>query len=158
VVLRRLIDDRTVKQIVCIDLEPPTLVSGKLRWEKVDIREPRSPRLSRRGGAVSLRVVVSTHMPRHEMDAINVGGSKNVCTAAVARGVKKIVYSSSVAAYGVVPGHSLPLSEDSPRKYQADFAYSANKYLVEEFLDELEKAHPEASVVRLRPRSCWGRG
>ncbi|MCG3172277.1 MAG: hypothetical protein GMKNLPBB_00425 [Myxococcota bacterium] len=38
-VLRRLIADRTIKEIVSIDLRPPQVVSGKLRHVRIDIRD-----------------------------------------------------------------------------------------------------------------------
>src|SRR5438128_1625655 len=39
-VLRRLIDDRAVKEIVALDLRPPRLVSRKLRAVQLDVRDP----------------------------------------------------------------------------------------------------------------------
>ncbi|MEI7892915.1 MAG: NAD-dependent epimerase/dehydratase family protein, partial [Myxococcales bacterium] len=66
------------------------------------------------------------------------------------------VYSSSVAAYGVTPGHSLPMVEDTPRRYVPEFAYSATKFEVEAFLDAFEPAHPEMTFARLRPTILIG--
>ncbi|HTO97654.1 MAG TPA: NAD-dependent epimerase/dehydratase family protein, partial [Myxococcales bacterium] len=38
--LRRLADDRRVKEIVALDLRPPLIVSGKLRDVRADVRDP----------------------------------------------------------------------------------------------------------------------
>src|SRR5439155_19868861 len=105
---------------------------------------------------VHLGFVVTRFERREVMDAINVEGSRNVFRAAAAAGIRRIVYSSSVAAYGVVPGQPVPIVEDTPRRYQDDFAYAANKYRVEEHLDGFEREHPEIAVVRLRPSILIG--
>jgi nucleoside-diphosphate-sugar epimerase len=90
------------------------------------------------------------------MESVNVGGSKNVFSAAARAGIGTIVYSSSIAAYGVVDGHTMPLVEESPRRFQPEFAYSATKFQVEAFLDDFEKEHPEMTIARLRPSILAG--
>ncbi len=156
-VLRRLIDDRTVKGVIALDLRPPLLVAGKLTVVQADVRDPDFARhLGGCDALVHLAFVVTQHLPRATVDAINVGGSANVFRAAHAAGVGTIVYTSSVAAYGVVPGHPVPIVEDTPRVHQPDFAYAATKFQVEAFLDDFERAHPELAVARLRPAILIG--
>src|SRR5262249_27536219 len=87
---------------------------------------------------------------------INVAGSKNVIEAAVRVGIEKIVYTSSVAAYGVVHGHPRPIVETTPRVHQPSFPYSAAKYEVEAWLDEFEPPHPSVAIARLRPSLVIG--
>lgn len=158
VVLRRLLRDRTVKQVINIDLRPPALPGHKLRSISADVRDPEIfHHFAGCDALIHLAFVVVRYLPRPEVDSINIDGSKNVFHAAATAGVKQIIYSSSIAAYGVVPGHKLPLTEDSPRVYQPDFAYSATKFTVEEFLDEFERSHPEMVVTRLRPSILIGR-
>jgi nucleoside-diphosphate-sugar epimerase len=55
-------------------------------------------------------VVKASSETRH----INVEGSRNVFEAAVAAGAKRLVYSSSVAAYGFPEGLDGPITEDVP--------------------------------------------
>jgi nucleoside-diphosphate-sugar epimerase len=156
-VLRRLVDDRRVKRIVSIDLRPPLLVAGKLHPVESDVRAPDLSRhLEGCDALVHLAFVVTRYERREVMDDINIEGSKNVFRAAAAAGCKRIVYSSSVAAYGVLPGHPVPIVEDTPRRYQDDFAYAATKYRVEEFLDGFEREHAHLAVVRLRPSILIG--
>ena len=156
-VLRRLIDDPSIASIVSIDVRPPLLVSEKLQAVQLDVRDPRVGRHF--GGAdalVHLAFVVVKHLSPEVAHSINVGGSRNVFDAAARHGVRRIVYSSSIAAYGVVEGHPNPITENTPRILQREFAYAATKFEVEDLLDAFERAHPEISVARLRPSILLG--
>jgi nucleoside-diphosphate-sugar epimerase/putative sterol carrier protein len=156
-VLRRLLANRKHKQVLCLDVRPPPLPAGRLRFISADIRDPRlADHLAGMDAVVHLAFVVTGWRPREEFDAINIGGSKNLFQAAAKAGVKQVVYASSIAAYGVVPGHPVPIVEDTPRRYQPSFPYSAAKYKVEEFLDEFEPRHPELAIARLRPSVLIG--
>ncbi|MCG3172278.1 MAG: hypothetical protein GMKNLPBB_00426 [Myxococcota bacterium] len=99
-------------------------------------------------------VVVKAHP--EQFRSVNVGGSKNVFMQGQAAGVNQFIYSSSIAAYGVVPGHPEPIVEDTPRRHQPEFPYSACKYEVEAFLDEYERNFPDIRVARLRPTILVG--
>jgi UDP-glucose 4-epimerase len=157
-VLRRLVADRTVKEIVSLDVVPPLAVGGKLRAELADVRD--RPVLDRLfagcDAVVHLAFLVVARAPRDVFWGVNVEGSKNVFEAAAAAKVGTVVYASSIAAYGVLPGHPTPLVEDSPRKHQPDFPYAATKYEVEAFLDGFEKAHPDMAIARVRPSILVG--
>jgi nucleoside-diphosphate-sugar epimerase len=80
---------------------------------------------------------------------VNVEGSRNVFEAAVAAGAKRLVYSSSVAAYGFPEGFDGLLTEDMPALGHARHPYSAHKAEVEEVLDDaLSGGETEAWVFR----------
>jgi UDP-glucose 4-epimerase len=64
---------------------------------------------------------------------INVEGSRNVFEAAVDAGAKRLVYASSVAAYGFADVDG-PLTEDLPALGHARHPYSAHKAEVEAVL------------------------
>jgi nucleoside-diphosphate-sugar epimerase/putative sterol carrier protein len=152
VVLKRLLAERAVKEVRCLDVRPPLVVSSKLRSVEIDIRDPRiGDSLAGCDALVHLAFVVIARLPRAEFESINVGGSTNVFRAALAAGVRQIVYSTSVAAYGVVPGHPRPIVETTPRRYQPEFPYAATKWQVEQLLDELEREQPDLRAVRFRP-------
>src|SRR5262249_7905975 len=68
-----------------------------------------------------------------------------------------IVFVSSITAYGVVPGHPVPIVETTPRVRQDDFAYAACKFDVEAFLDEVEPQYPDIAVSRIRANVLMGR-
>ncbi len=66
-----------------------------------------------------------------ESREINLSGSRNVFEAAAAAGVKRLVYTSSVAAYGFHRDLPSLLSEDEPVRGTARHPYSADKAEVE---------------------------
>jgi UDP-glucose 4-epimerase len=82
-----------------------------------------------------------------ETRQINLKGSRNVFAAA--RGVKRLVYTSSVAAYGFHADNPQPLTEDVPPRATEAFYYSAQKAELEEALEEeLAGATTETYVLR----------
>jgi nucleoside-diphosphate-sugar epimerase/putative sterol carrier protein len=156
VMLRRLAADRAIKSIVALDLRPPVVASSKVRFVRADIRDPAiGDHFAGCDAVFHLAFVVTTAMPRTQMDDINVGGSKNVFEQAANRGVPHVLYASSVAAYGVTE-HPGTIDETTPRKNVRDFGYSSNKYEVEAFLDAFEKDHPTTRVTRIRPAILIG--
>jgi nucleoside-diphosphate-sugar epimerase len=84
-----------------------------------------------------------------ESREINLTGSCNVFEAAAAAGAKRLVYTSSVAAYGFRRGMPELLSEDEPVKGTARHPYSAHKAAVEaELAEALEESGTDAYVFR----------
>jgi nucleoside-diphosphate-sugar epimerase len=80
---------------------------------------------------------------------INVEGSRNVFEATVAAGVPRLVYTSSVAAYGYGGDREGPLTEDDPARGTDRHAYSHQKAEVERVLREaLADAGTDAYVFR----------
>jgi UDP-glucose 4-epimerase len=69
-----------------------------------------------------------------ESRKVNLDGSRNVFEAAVAAGAKRVVYASSVAAYGFHSDNPRPLTEDVPARGTANHYYSAQKAEVEAML------------------------
>ena len=157
-VLRRLADERSVREIVALDVRPPLIVSGKLRDVRADVRDPGIVEHFRGCDAViHLAFLVAKRGQRKLQDDVNVGGSENVFRCALAAGVKRILYASSVAQYGVVPGLPVPVVETTPRVRQPGFWYACAKHDVEALLDKLEAEHPDVSVTRFRPAILVGR-
>ena len=111
-------------------------------WEKVAYR--RGDILDR-GALAALfdGVDVAVHLAfaifgsREETRRINLEGSRNVFEAALAAGVERIVYASSVAAYGFYPENPQPLDETVPARGSEGFYYSAQKAELEALLDGL---------------------
>ena len=84
-----------------------------------------------------------------ESRRVNLDGSRNVFEAAVAAGTKRIVYASSVAAYGFHSDNPRPLTEDVPARGTASHYYSAQKAEVEGMLaDALYGSATAAYVFR----------
>jgi UDP-glucose 4-epimerase len=79
-----------------------------------------------------------------ESRRVNLDGSRNVFAAAVAAGAKRLVYASSVAAYGFHGDNPQPLTEEIPARGTSAHYYSAQKAEVEELL--ADTLHGSATV------------
>jgi len=88
--------------------------------------------------------------------AVDVDGARNVLAACVAHGVRRVVVSSSGAAYGYHPDHPAWITEDQPVRGNEEFAYSHHKALVEGMLADLRTTHPELEQVVLRIGTILG--
>jgi UDP-glucose 4-epimerase len=84
-----------------------------------------------------------------ESRAINLEGSRNVFEAAVKSKAQRLVYASSVAAYGFHEENPQPLTEDVPARGTEAHPYSADKAAVEDLLSEVvEGSETDAYVFR----------
>lgn len=88
--------------------------------------------------------------------SVDVKGTENVLVACTASGVKKIIVSSSGAAYGYHADNPVPLTEDCPLRGNEAFAYSHHKRLVEEMLARWRGEHPELQQVVFRIGTILG--
>jgi dihydroflavonol-4-reductase len=86
----------------------------------------------------------------------NVDGTRNLLAAAAATGVKRIVYTSSVATMGIPPGRQ-PGDEDTPVTLAAMIGhYKRSKFLAERVV--LDAAAAGAPVVIVNPSTPVGPG
>jgi len=84
-----------------------------------------------------------------EAHRVNLEGSRNVFEATVAAGAKRLVYTSSVAAYGFDDGDRGWLTEEMPATGSESFYYSAHKGELERLLaDTLAGSSTGAYVLR----------
>jgi len=111
-------------------------------WEKVSYR--RGDILDRGalaalfdGADVAVHLAFAIFGSREETRKVNLQGTRNVFEVALKSGVKRLVYASSVAAYGFHPENPQPLTEDVPARGSEDFYYSRQKAELEELLDDL---------------------
>jgi len=89
--------------------------------------------------------------PKSLYDEVNVQGSENVCNACLELGIKKIIFTSSVAVYGFAP---VGTDESGQINYFND--YGRTKYLAENKYREWLKKNPENNVVLIRPTVIFG--
>ena len=98
--------------------------------------------------------------PKHAGDdlayRVDVEGTKNVLEACIAHGVKKLVVTSSGAAYGYHADNPDWLSEEDPVRGNAEFPYSHHKRLIEEMLARARAEHPELEQLVFRPGTVLG--
>jgi UDP-glucose 4-epimerase len=88
--------------------------------------------------------------------SVDVLGTRNVLEACLANGIKKIVVSSSGAAYGYHADSPSELVETDPLRGNPEFAYSDHKRIVEELLEEYRSRHPELKQLVLRLSTVIG--
>jgi nucleoside-diphosphate-sugar epimerase len=139
---------REVKRIVGMARRP--FDPSAKGWKKVSYR--RGDVLDRRRVAELVEDAdVVVHLAFMIMGAakasrrVNLEGSRNVFVAAAQAGVKRLVYASSVAAYGFHADNPQPLTEDVPARGTAAHYYSAQKAEVEELL--ADTLHPSKTVA-----------
>lgn len=105
---------------------------------------------------VHLAAIVSPGRDHDLEYRVDVEGSSNVLAACVDAGVRRIVVSSSGAAYGYHPDSPEWLSEDDPVRGNDEFPYSRHKRLVEEMLAEYRAQHPSLEQVIFRIGTILG--
>ena len=89
-------------------------------------------------------------MTRDATYAVDVEGTQKVLQAAIEHKVKRLVVTSSGAAYGYHKDNVQPLTEDQPCRGNEEFAYSYHKRLVEEMLEQARLEAPNLEQVVLR--------
>ena len=97
-------------------------------------------------------------MGRAAAYAVDVEGTRKVMNAAIANGVRRLVVTSSGAAYGYHADNPVPLCEDDPLRGNPEFPYSDHKRQVEEILAEARSASPDLEQVILRVGTVLGAG
>lgn len=153
-------NDPDVEQIVGIDVVAPATAYNKFVFHKQDVRD--SAIGETLGGCdtlIHLAFIVGRpySMSLAQAASINLGGTWNSCKAAAEVGVRKLVISSSIAAYSTLPDNPVPVTEDTPlRGLYTSFYYNQHKHANEIWLDWLQLAFPQLIISRLRPCIVMG--
>jgi UDP-glucose 4-epimerase len=88
--------------------------------------------------------------------SVDVLGTENLLKACAAAGVRKIIVSSSGAAYGYYADNPAWITEDAPVRGNQAFAYSWHKRLVEEMLAGYRARAPQLRQVVFRIGTILG--
>jgi len=92
--------------------------------------------------------------PLSRYDDVNVKGAVNICDAARAHGINKIIFTSSVAIYGFSPADT---NESGEPNYFND--YGRTKYLAEGVYKEWQAEDPKnRTLIIVRPTVIFGEG
>jgi len=97
-------------------------------------------------------------MGREAAFAVDVTGTQNMLTAAIKHGVRRIVVTSSGAAYGYHADNPVPLREGDPCRGNPEFPYADHKRQVEEMLTTARETAPQLEQVVLRVGTVLGAG
>ena len=147
--------------VVAHDIRAPAERLPGVVYEEMDIRDPRIGEALARHGIDTVVHLASIVTPgknsRRDFEYdVDVNGTRNLLQACVRRGVRRIVVSSSGAAYGYHADNPAWLTEDMPVRGNQVFAYAHHKRLVEEMLAEYRERHPALEQVVLRIGTILG--
>ena len=140
--------------------EPATRLPG-VTYEIADIRAPEVDAIvgrHRPDVVVHLASIVTPGKNSNrafEYD-VDVNGTRNLLQACVSHGVRRLIVSSSGAAYGYHADNPEWLTEDDPVRGNDVFAYSCHKRLVEEMLADYRASHPELEQIVFRIGTILG--
>ncbi|MGO4680475.1 NAD-dependent epimerase/dehydratase family protein [Microbacterium sp. 2MCAF23] len=153
-----LTDHPDVDVVICGDLresEVPGVVSVS-----VDVTDPLGlPELLRRhrvDTVVHLAAIVNPGRDVQGEFRVDVQGSSNVLAACVESGVRRLVVSSSGAAYGYHPDNPDWIDETDALRGNDEFPYSRHKRMVEEMLAAARTTHPALEQVVFRIGTILG--
>jgi UDP-glucose 4-epimerase len=145
--------------IICTDVRLP--IADRRRdgvdYVALDIRDAEAVAnlIASRGvdTVVHLATVVGNHPDAH---AIDVGGTEKLLEACVENDVRKLIVTSSGAAYGYRADNEPYLTEESPLRGNEDFVYSDHKRQVEEILATYREDYPSLEQLILRAGTILG--
>ncbi|MFB7844627.1 SDR family oxidoreductase [Microbacterium sp. NPDC056052] len=144
------------------------VLSGDLRESEVpgvvsvevDVTDPRGlPELLRHhriDTVVHLAAIVNPGRDVQGEFRVDVQGSSNVLAACVEAGVRRLVVSSSGAAYGYHADNPDWIDETDPLRGNDEFPYSRHKRMVEEMLAAARTTHPALEQVIFRIGTILG--
>ena len=147
-------------EVVATDIRPPADLPTGIRFETLAVRgdDPDQVIGRERPDVVIHLASIVAPTTRDFAHAVDVIGSRNVLTACIAHGVKRLVVTSSGAAYGYHADNAIPLVESDPMRGNPEFAYSDHKRQVEEMLAKARSEVPELEQVVLRVGTVLGAG
>jgi UDP-glucose 4-epimerase len=130
-------------------------------YETADIRAPDLAAMLQRHAIDTVVHLASIVTPgknsKREFEfSVDVLGTENLLKACVAAGVKKIIVSSSGAAYGYHADNPAWIAEDAPLRGNREFAYSWHKRLVEEMLADYRAREPQLQQLVFRIGTILG--
>jgi nucleoside-diphosphate-sugar epimerase len=157
--LRALERDQRVGRVLGMarrDFDPSAMGLTKTRYRRGDVLDPAAVRRLVVGADVVVHLAFIIVGGRDETRRVNLEGSRNVFAAAArAKRVRRLVYTSSVAAYGFHADNPQPLTEDVPVRGTDAFYYSAQKAQLEDALREAVAGAKLATYV-FRPSIVAG--
>jgi UDP-glucose 4-epimerase len=130
-------------------------------YECADIRAPGLDAMLRRHAIDTVVHLASIVTPGRNSSrefeyAVDVLGTENLLEACVAAGVRKLVVSSSGAAYGYYADNPAWIDEDQPLRGNREFAYAWHKRLVEARLADYRARQPQLQQVVFRIGTILG--
>ncbi|GAB1389257.1 MAG: UDP-glucose 4-epimerase [Rubrivivax sp.] len=149
-------------RLLAVDVRPPRAdLPAGVAYAQMDVRAPelRALFVERRPEVVVHLASIVTPGPGSDRAfeySVDVGGSENVLRACAAAGVRRLIVSSSGAAYGYHADNPGWITEDQPLRGNKSFAYAHHKRLVEELLARARQDQPQLEQVIFRIGTILG--
>jgi UDP-glucose 4-epimerase len=152
-----------VTTVVSADVRPPAALPDGVTAVTLDVTDADAVRQAVAEHGVDVVVHLAAIVNPGTLDEaterrVDVDGTRNVLDACVAAGVRRVVVSSSGAAYGYHADNPVPLRESDTLRGNDEFTYSRHKRLVEEMLVRYRDEHPGLEQVVLRIGTILGPG
>jgi UDP-glucose 4-epimerase len=151
------------KDVICValDVRPPAQELEGVTYEVADIRAAEVDAIVARHAPQVVVHLASIVTPGKKSNrefeySVDVEGTRNLLAACVRRGVKRVIVSSSGAAYGYHADNPEWLSESDSVRGNQSFAYSWHKRLVEEMLADYRTQHPQLEQIIFRIGTILG--
>lgn len=150
-----------IVNLVATDVRPLSKNLPNVSFEKLDVREKNAGEIFKKYNIDCVVHLASIVTPGKKSNRefeyfVDVDGTKNILSACLEAKVKRIIISSSGAAYGYHPENIKPLVETNPVRGNYEFAYSHHKRLVEEELQMYREKHPELEQTIFRITTILG--
>jgi UDP-glucose 4-epimerase len=145
---------RRVKRVVGMarrPFDPAELGWKKTEYRRGDVTDPGSVRDLVKGADVVIHLAFAILTAGHATRQLNVDGSRHVFEAAANAGAERILYASSVAAYGFHEENPDWLTEEVPPRGSLEHPYSQQKAEVEQVLGEVLLRRRETVAYAFRP-------
>ena len=148
-------------KVVALDVREPAARLAGVVYEVADIRAAEVDGIVARHApqvVVHLASIVTPakHSNRAFEYDVDVNGTKNLLQACIAHGVRRVIVSSSGAAYGYYADNPEWLVETDAVRGNDSFAYACHKRLVEEMLRDYRVSHPQLEQIVFRIGTILG--
>ena len=153
----------TAHRIIAADIrdESPFEAHENLSYVKLDVRSNEAVQIFQDYNVQTVVHLASIVTPGKKSNrefeySVDVLGTKNILQACISADVKRIIVSSSGAAYGYYPDNAPWLKETDPIRGNEAFAYSYHKRLVEEILEDYRMQFPQLEQTIFRIGTILG--
>ncbi|MEX0365992.1 MAG: SDR family oxidoreductase [Ruegeria sp.] len=158
---RALLEELADQTVYATDLTQPDPLPPNASFHRMDVTSDDPDRVIaeiKPDAIVHLASIVTPGMGREAAHRVDVEGTRKVLDAALTHNVRRLVVTSSGAAYGYHPDNPVPLRETDPLRSNPEFPYSDHKRQVEELLAKARQTAPQLEQVVLRVGTVLGDG
>ena len=146
---------------IALDVRQPAQRLTGVSYELADIRSPEVDAIvghQRPDVVIHLASIVTPgkNSSREFEYSVDVDGTRNLIEACVHHAVRRLIVSSSGAAYGYHADNPPWLTESDALRGNQSFAYSWHKRLVEEMLADYRQCQPQLEQIVLRIGTILG--